>query len=165
MQLLNGNETADCNHGARGPDSGDIDLSLSAADATARTQRGCDVAVGAVKGESLRVEATTAPGQVLTMLRVSRIGDDLEEARITRRATDILRRPGSGAGNTGSGARRGIHGDQALERYVVLPVVAEVVDVDEGLVWRATEVAKPKGGLAGRAGYRDGPTGIPFGAI
>ena len=133
--------------GARGPASGDIDLSLSASDAAIRTQSGCDITVGAVEVECLRIEATAAPGQGPTVLGVSRIGNDLEEVRVTRRAADILRWAGSGAGDAGRGARRGIYSDQALECYVVLPVVAEVVDVDEGLVWRATEVAKPNRGL------------------
>ena len=57
------------------------------------------------------------------MLGVIGIGDDLEEARITWRASDILRRTGSGTGDTGCGTGRGIDGDQVLEGYTVLPVV------------------------------------------
>jgi hypothetical protein len=61
------------------------------------------------------------------MLGMTGIGDNLEEVRITGGATDILGWTGSGAGDAGSGARRGIDGDQALEGDSVLPVVAKIV--------------------------------------
>ena len=121
--------------------------SLSASDAAIGTQRSPDVPVGAVEVEGLGIEATAAPGQGLPMLGVVGIGDDLEEARITWRATDILRRTGSGTGDTGCGARRGIDGDQVLEGYTVPPVVPEIVDVAEALAWRAAEVAESDCGL------------------
>ena len=81
------------------------------------------------------------------MLGVIRICDDLEEIRVTWRTANILRWAGSGAGDAGSCARRGIDCDQALEGYAMLPAVPEIVDVDEALVWRATEVAEPNRGL------------------
>ena len=81
------------------------------------------------------------------MLRVIRIGDNLEEVRVTKRAADILGWAGSGAADTGRGAWRGIGGDQALESRAVLPVIAEVVDIDEALMWLAAEVAEPNHGL------------------
>jgi hypothetical protein len=90
------------------------------------TKRSCDVAVGAVEVEGFGIEATAAPGQGLGMFGVTGIGDGLKEVRVTGGAADILGWTGSGAGDAGSDARRGIDGDQALEGDAVLPVVTDM---------------------------------------
>jgi hypothetical protein len=81
------------------------------------------------------------------MFGVTGIGDGLKEVRVTGGAADILGWTGSGAGDAGSDARRGIDGDQALEGDAVLPVVTEIVEVEEALIGHAAEVAEPNRGL------------------
>lgn len=76
------------------------------------------------------------------MLGMTGIGDDLKKPLVTRGATNILGWARSGTGDTGGVARRGVESDQALEGYVVLPVVTEVIEVQEAFIRRASEVAQ-----------------------
>jgi hypothetical protein len=71
------------------------------------------------------------------------VGDNLEEVCITRRATNILGWPGSGAGDTRCGAWCGSSGDQVLEGYTVPPVIPEIVDIQEALRGLPAEVDEP----------------------
>jgi hypothetical protein len=68
------------------------------------------------------------------MFGMGAIGDDLEEARVAADAADVLGRPGAGTSDAGGGAGRGIDRDQPLKGDAVLPVVAEVVEVEEALI-------------------------------
>lgn len=76
------------------------------------------------------------------MLRVAGIGDYLEEPLVPRGATDILRWASSRTCDTGGTAGCGIEADQPLEGYAVLPVVTEIINIEETVVGRAAEVPK-----------------------
>ena len=77
------------------------------------------------------------------MLGMAGVGDYLEEPLVLRSAPDILGRTGSRACDAGGTARCGIEGNQPLEGYAVLPVVTEIIDVEEALIERMAEITKP----------------------
>ena len=86
---------------------------------------------------------TAGPAFGIAMLGVAGIGDDVEEVGIAVEAADILGRTGTPAVDAARIARRRVEGEEPLERDDVLPVVAEVVDVDEAEVFAAVEIAQP----------------------
>ena len=75
------------------------------------------------------------------MLGMIGIGKDLEEFLIAAAAPDILGRGRAGAVDTGRIGRIGIGRDERLHHDPMPPVIAEVIDIEEGRRLEA-EVAK-----------------------
>lgn len=91
--------------------------------------------------EPFGIEVPAAPALHIGVFRIVLIGDDGEELLVARDAADIFGRPGSGAVDAACLFRCGIEREELLDLDRVMPVVAEVVDVDEGRS-RLLEVAQ-----------------------
>jgi hypothetical protein len=91
--------------------------------------------------EPFGIEVPGAPTLHVGMFRIFRIGDDAEELLVAGDAADVFGRPGSGAVDTACPFRGDTEREQLLDLDGVTPVVAEVVDIDEGRS-RSVEVAE-----------------------
>src|SRR5215213_9557664 len=92
------------------------------------------------------------PAFGVAVLGIAGVGDDVEEVGVAVDAADILGRPGAGAVDAAGGARRRVEGEQPLELDDMLPVVAEVVDVQEAEALAAVEVEEADLALVEAAG-------------
>lgn len=108
----------------------------------------CDVAGEAVGHGVLRIEGAAVPDEQVLVLLVVGVGEGLEELGVAPVAAHVFRRAAPlGHQETGVG-RAGLRLREALDPDVVLPIVAEVVDVTDGLgACRVEEVLEPGLGL------------------
>lgn len=70
------------------------------------------------------------------------IGDDVEEVGMAVDAADILGRSGARAVDAAGAARRGFECKEPFELDDMLPVVAEVVDVEKAEAFAVVEIAQ-----------------------
>src|ERR1700730_15115071 len=88
----------------------------------------------------------------IPVLGIFGVGNDVEEVGVAVDAADILGRPGAGTVDAAGGARLRVEGEDSLEFDDVLPVVAEVVDIEKTEVVPAVEVEEAHGALIEVAG-------------
>ena len=125
---------------------------LVEADAAVGSESVPHVFVGHLAIEPFRVEMAAGPSFGIAVLGIAGVGDDFEEAGIEVDAANILGGPGTRAIDTGRPARRRVEGEEPFKRDDVLPVVAEVIDVEEAEAFAAVEVAQPDLALVETAG-------------
>ena len=103
-------------------------------------ERPAYISVAQGEVEPLWIKVAADPAFVIGVLGMARIGQTLEEASVAVRAADILGWSCTSAVDTARQARRRLNDEQLLELDKVMPVVTEVVDVDEVDIVAAAEV-------------------------
>lgn len=102
-----------------------------------------DILVDDGEIEPFGVEMTTTPAPGVTMLRILSICHDLQKVLVTADTADIFRWPGAGTIDAGRCPWNRIEGEELLDGDDMLPVIGEVVEIEERELWVPFEIEKP----------------------
>ncbi|KUM25558.1 hypothetical protein AU467_25585 [Mesorhizobium loti] len=108
-----------------------------------RLERVPDVFVDNPEIEPVRIEMTAAPAPHVSMFGILPVGHDGQEILKTAGTADIFRWPGASAIYAGRCPWNRVQGQEFLDCDEMLPVIAEVIKVDEREAWAALEIQKP----------------------
>ncbi len=102
-------------------------------------KRSAHVAIAHIDVESFRIEVAANPAFVVGVLGMATIGQTFEKLSVAVWAADILGWSCAGTVDTARQARGRFDDEKLLERDKVMPVVTDVVDVDEVDIFASAE--------------------------
>lgn len=105
-----------------------------------RPQRVADILIGQRQVEPVRVKVAAAPALRVGVFRIVPVGHHGQKVLIAADAAHVLRRPRPGAAGAGRDRWNGVECNMLLDLDIVVPVVAEVVELGENRPGLAAEV-------------------------